>query len=233
MYFTNAQEVKNELLEVQVTPPTFMVNEKVNEYSTQHVNGNLQEFIAAHFNYTDSKNYHYSGVAILQFTVMENGHLDNFEIINSVYSEIDNALIETLKMTNGMWNPGTNNGEAIAMQREVSVAIHPAEERRSLDYRNQQSINQKMYQKGNKLLFVKNNPKKALNKYNYAIRYQPNDEALWIVRGFCHYQMGEEQKALKDWERVKDLSDQNLVKLNTTAYSQLHGFNLFAQILNE
>lgn len=102
-----------------------------------------------------------------------------------------------------MWNPGTTNGNPVAMENEVSISfyIHSIDEmiKMANDYQ----------QKGNKFMIVKNNPEKALKFYNKAITLLPGEETLLAMRGLCKYNLNDKNGALTDWNRLKTLSGRN------------------------
>ena len=140
------------------------------------------------------------GTEIVQFTVTPSGNVSNFKVINSVSSKIDKELIHVLKTTDGMWKPGYSNGEPTAMKKEVSFLFKAGNH----DYN--EIVNHftnkalKYFQEGNVNLLVKNKPKKALRLYSKGVQYRPNDKALLLLRGICNYELGDTERANRDWE---------------------------------
>ncbi len=116
---------------------------------------------------------------------------------------MDEEVINVLKQTKGMWTPATVNGQPVDMDVEVSVvfALHP-----STDF---VLLANNYLKRGNQNLFEKNNPKKALRFYDLGIKLLPNNETLLAVRGLCKYEMGDENGAIRDWERFKTLAERN------------------------
>lgn len=196
----SGQEVKNRLLELQVSPPKFMVSE---DQSTP-IQGNIYTFIQEHFSCPNPDVFNY-GTSVIRFTITNEGNLTDFKVLNSVSWDIDEALIETLKKSDGMWQPGANDGFPVAMQQEVALivktgmSVYKAER---LDFK---VLGTKMYARGNKLMFVKHRPKRALRKYNYVVRLLPKEQSVFISRGMCHHALGNEEAAINDWKRVKEL----------------------------
>ncbi|MCP4313418.1 MAG: hypothetical protein GY790_19345 [Bacteroidetes bacterium] len=50
------------------------------------------------------------GAVVIRFKVLPTGNLSEFEVINSLTPDYNNAVIAKLEATDGMWCPGTNNG---------------------------------------------------------------------------------------------------------------------------
>ena len=154
----------------------------------------------------------YEGTEIVQFTVTREGNVSNFKVVNSVCPELDNEVIKVLKNTNGMWKPGFQDGEPVATTKEVSFMFGDrSSETIATHFTNEAA---KFYRGGNKNLFVKNKPEKAIKYYNLAIRYLPNDPALLSMRGICYYELGNVENAKKDWNRVAMLGGTNAIEID-------------------
>ena len=164
------------------------------------------------------------GTEIVQFVVTPAGELTNFRVTNSLCPEIDEELIRVLKETNGMWEPGLKNGTPIAMEQEVKVMIGDYTDDTFVKYFTQKAENH--FINGSKKLFEQNNPKKALKHYNMAARYLPNDKSLLLLRGICHYDLGDDEKAEKDWNRIVALGG---IDIEKTEYD-LVGMKGFAKM---
>ncbi|MCY1719055.1 energy transducer TonB [Prolixibacteraceae bacterium Z1-6] len=63
------------------------------------------------------------GTEVVQFTVTPSGNVSDIKIINSVCSPIDKEVVRVLETTDGMWKPGYNNEEPVAMEKEVVLAF--------------------------------------------------------------------------------------------------------------
>jgi len=140
----------------------------------------------------------FQGTEVVEFVVTSSGEVSGFNIINSVSSEIDEEVMRAVKLTSGMWLPGSVNGEPADMKQEVAVTfkLHPTSDFVAMakDYLKQ----------GNKML-LKGNTRKALDYYDKAVTVLPNEEALLAARGMCRYQLGDEEGATRDWNRLKSL----------------------------
>lgn len=207
---------EQKLNEIKVTAPQFQSEffHSANDFLEHSV-----EFPAK------SKNAGLQGTEVIQFTVTTEGQITDFMVINSVSPEIDLEVIRILEVTSGKWTPGTVNGEPVAMTKEVSV-----------DFKNNPATNftelaNNHLQKGNQALFVKNQPEKALKHFNRGINFLPNDETLLAVRGLCKYNLGDENGAKHDWDRLKVLAERNgtsteienlaIIPQNTREYEEL------------
>ncbi len=143
---------------------------------------------------------------------------------------MDEEVIKALKMTVGMWIPATVNSKPVAMDVEVSVvfALHP-----STDF----VVLAKDYLKhGNRYLFEKNNPKKAIKYYDLGVNLLPNNETLLAVRGLCNYELGDEKSACCDWERLKIIAERNN-KLTETenlalSFNSMKGYHEMMKTIN-
>ncbi len=195
------------LRDVDVTPPSFMgVKTTVLDLAKST---SIYDYLGEKIEYPKmSENMMKEGCVIIQFTVLENGDLDNFEVINSVTSDIDNEVIKVLKSTDGMWRPGKNNGTPVAMEKEVAVTFQ-------MENSDHLKLAQKFYRRANKK-FEKNKYKKALRLLDHALVYQPYDKAVLLKRGQTRLLTGNMGGACQDWNRLKslgsDLADAYLEK---------------------
>lgn len=180
-----------ELKTIDVTPPSFKneVTKSIDDYLREHV-----EYPA------EARNWKLQGTEVIQFTVTPEGKLTDFEVLNSVSSEIDKEVIRTLETSSGKWVAGTINGEKVSMETEVSLAfmLNPNDNFTEMAKWN--------LRKGNELLFIKEQPKKALRFFDYAINLLPDNETIHAVRGLCKYRLGDENGANRDWDRANLLA---------------------------
>ena len=183
--------------------PVFIGSENVVSSLLENNNSNLLDnYIKENFVCPEMAHKCFmEGTEVVHFMVNEHGNVSNFKIINSVCPELDRELIRVLKTTDGQWIPSQINGEAVAMDVEVEFKFGIYNSRGDLvkDF-NKKATN--CYISGSKQLFVKNNPEKALKCYNNGIKYLPNNKALLMMRGFCHYELGDTESAHRDWNRI-------------------------------
>jgi hypothetical protein len=117
------------------------------------------------------------GTEVIAFVVTPGGELDGFRVINSVSPAIDDEVIRVLKGTSGSWVPGTLNGEQVAMELEVAIVYVP-------DHNFNLVEEAKHYlDKGNQMLLLKKDPKRALRCFNEAFRLIPNEESILAKNG--------------------------------------------------
>jgi tetratricopeptide (TPR) repeat protein len=186
--------------EIKVTPPEFAgmnINRPVNNLSL--INSYLVENVKI-----NNVNYGHQGTEVVQFTVTAEGNITDFNVINSVSRDIDKEMIRVLKTTKGMWKPGLNNNQAVAMTQEASMIFYLGEQKESAG----KIFNERAkvyYKDGGKALFEKHNANKALKCFSNGIQYLPYDKGLLLMRGFCRYELGDREGALKDWERMSSL----------------------------
>lgn len=189
----------NSMEEIKVIPPAFLGIETI--WQGKDVES-IDDFLANNIEYPQkSVNCGLQGTELIQFVVTSTGELTDYNVINSVCCEIDKEVIRILELTSGLWKPATVNGDPIAMVKEVSLAfkLHPGN-----DF---MMMAKNFADRGNKFLFVKKDPKKALKYYNQGIMLTPNEESLLIARSLCNFELGNEVAARTDWERLMSLNN--------------------------
>lgn len=196
--------------EVVVVAPFYQTN----------IYASVDDFLSKNIEYpSELKNSGIEGTEIIQFVVTPDGNLMDFIVINSVSPNLDEQIIQTLKITSGKWNPAMVDGNPVSMETEVSITFFLHSEQELIK-------SAKHYQdKGNEWLFVKDNPEKALKFYNQGTILLPNEESLLTMRSYCKYVLGDNEGALNDWERLKilasrngDVSEKYLAKQNLNWY---------------
>ena len=202
-----------DLQEIKVTAPQFR-----SEFYQ-----NLNDFLLSGIEYpVESIKAGDEGTEIIQFVITPMGNITDIKVVNSVSDFIDLEVIRMLEVSNGKWIPGTANGEPMAMEKEVTVVFKISEKSDFV-------AKAKSYlEHGNKMLFVNNRPEKALKFFDKSITLLPNDETLLAVRGLCKYEIGDNEGAQRDWNRIKILTERNAAEsLVETAvnYSKLNGYN--------
>lgn len=181
-----------ELTAIEVTPPAFKSEapKSINDFLQKNVEYPAEAYLSKQ-----------QGTEVVQFVITPEGKITDITMINSVSKEIDKEIISVLQLTSGSWEPGTKNGEPVSMESEVSMVfmLHP-----NVDFVEMAKENMG---KGNELLFLKNQPKRALKFYDDAINFLPNNETIHAIRGFCKYRIGDEDGANRDWDRANILAD--------------------------
>ena len=208
------QEPEANVKEIKVTAPKFAGIEKAAAILNMGKSESINEYVAKNFQL--SGHQFAEGTEVIQFTVTPAGEVTDFNIINSLSPEIDDKMIKILERTNGMWIPGFNNNVPVEMTKEVTMAFYAGKT-------SSKSVAEIFTEKatrcfcdGNKMLFEKQNPKKALKYYNWGINYMPNDQSLLLARGICRFETGDKDGARQDWEKLKNLSGVEIENWNLT-----------------
>lgn len=210
-----------DLQEIKVTPPKFR-----SEFYQ-----NLNDFLLSGIEYpVESIKAGNEGTEVIHFVITPMGNITDIRIINSISEIIDLEMKRILEITAGMWIPGTANGEPVFMEKEISVVFKISEKS---DFVAKAKSNLEL---GNKMLFEKKNPEKALKYFDKSITLLPNEETLLAVRGLCKYEMGDIESAKNDWNRLKILEEKNdaesLIKTSVN-YSQLSGYSEMITFVNK
>jgi tetratricopeptide (TPR) repeat protein len=192
---------------------------------------NINDFLLSGIEYpVESIKTGNEGTEVIQFVITPMGNITDIRVINSISEIIDLEMIRILKITAGMWIPGTANGEPVAMEKEISVVFKISEKS---DFVAKAKSNLEL---GNKMLFENKNPEKALKYFDKGISLLPNEETLLAVRGLCKYEMGDIEGAKNDWNRLKKPDEKNAAKLLTETsvnYSQLSGYSEMMTFVNK
>lgn len=140
------------------------------------------------------------GAEVIGFTVSPKGELTDFKVVNSVCQEIDDVVIKAIEETRGMWKPAVINGEAVAMEKEVTLVFKLSDQP---NYFNVHAG--KYFTKGAEMVLVNHNPSKALKFLDKGIVLLPNDRCLLAFRGLTRFELGDKTGAVQDWTRIKKL----------------------------
>jgi tetratricopeptide (TPR) repeat protein len=224
--FGQNQKPSNDLISVQ---PVFNGTSAANQTEPSET---IYDYLKKYVEYPPmSKDCGLQGTEVVKFVITPNGGITGFNVINRVCPKIDEEVIRILKTTSGKWTPGMVNGENVEMEQEVSLSflLH-----QSNDFEKMAASYQK---KGDKLMFVKNNPKKALKYYDQAIVLLPYEESLLAARGLCKYKIGDEEGAIDDWNRLNELAARNVLDTNLEElpqkYIETEGFALMMQTIKK
>ena len=197
------QQFSSKVIEVNMSQPRFIGNKELSAVVNEARFGTLNEYVLRHIQVPEvSKKFQEEGTEVIQFVVTPKGEVTGFNVVNSLSQEIDKEVIRVLKTTNGLWKPGLNNGEPVEMGKELSVNFKLSSGDDGTNFVDMAKI---FFKKGNRQFLVKANFKGALNNYNQAMRYLPNDKCLLASRGLCKYGLGDKTGACQDWNRIKAL----------------------------
>jgi TonB family protein len=207
-----------ELKTIDVTPPSLKNDVAIS----------IGDFLQKNVEYpAEARNWKFRGTEVIQFVVSPDGKLTGYTVLNSVSTDIDKEVIRTLESTSGKWVAGTINGKPVSMETVVSMAfmLNPKD-----DFVEMAKWNMR---KGNELLFLKEQPKKALKFYNYAVNLLPNNETIHAIRGFCKYTLGDENGANHDWDWANLLANEKglIIDFKNMALNSTN-FDDFESMLN-
>jgi Ca-activated chloride channel homolog len=82
----------------------------------------LDDFIKKNLTYPqDAAKISLEGKVMIQFIVDEKGNISDVQVIQGLITSMDNEAIRVVKLTNGMWKPGTQNGKAVKTYYTMEV----------------------------------------------------------------------------------------------------------------
>lgn len=171
------------------------------------------------------------GIVGIEFTINPNGKVSNFKVVNPVDYHLEQAVINCLKQTNGMWTPGKVNGQYSAMEKRVYVKFD-IEGNRSFDEisRGYYYLAVKKFYKGkntleNKLLSTNKKEKRSDRMFKSSLAYlekatvfNPNDATLefWKSRNYEMLDMPNEMhQALRNRRNLLSQEMNNNENTNT------------------
>jgi len=135
------------------------------------------------------------GRVILSFVIEKDGSLSNGVILISLGGGCDEEALRVVKMTDGMWTPGSKDGKLVRVRFVIPVKFTLKDVADSHDA----AI---AYNKG--LSFLKE--EKYEKAMAYFMIYQPGEslypDAIY-ASGLCKYMLGETKGAILDWEAAK------------------------------
>lgn len=156
-----------------------------------------------HLNYDNAQ-----AIVYYTFKIEESGEISNIEMILHGTYEMDSTLIKHLeKMPN--WFPAIEKGKTInktvlesyrwafAFNKEVEV---------------KDKILAKALYKSAINSFKKKDFTTALEKFNYAIKYNPNNTEYYFNLALCYYQLGKIDLACEYWNIVNILNPKKITK---------------------
>lgn len=143
------------------------------------------------------------GTEVVKFTITSAGNINDIRIENCVCCEIDDEVIRVLKQTNGMWVPEFKEGKPVESEQELAMVF--CDKSKSQITKHFVARATVFFNEGNKKFFEKQNPEKALKLYERGLVYLPYDKGLLFMRGVTNFELGNEEAARKDWEKIASL----------------------------
>jgi TonB family protein len=158
------------------------------------------------------------GIVVVEFTVEPDASVSNIFVVNSASFELDNAVIECIKGTDGMWRPGKVNDKFTPMQKEVTVIFDikdtpPLKELARSHYRKGIKLHQKgeTFKKSETLAENKKNKKaekqfkRSLEQLQMAKKYCTNESAIILWEALNYEQLGEKEKMEEKMEEFEQI----------------------------
>jgi len=184
---------------VSISPPAF------NSESSD----NLNDYLLSNLEYPyGTFNQGLQGTEVVRFSVTTFGAISNITVLNSVSKEVDREVKRVLQRTGGNWNPGTVNGKPSEMTRELSLAFV------LYSYQDMLKTANNHIQRGNKLVFEKNKPERALEYFNKAAKLFPNESSILYMQWYCLDQLDRGTEADAVRERYEFLASQHENKIH-------------------
>jgi len=116
--FSSLALAQDEVKSSESTPSNLLAP----EFTSIQENTGIIDYLKYHIRYPEiAEKRMIEGKVVIGFNVLPSGKLSDFEVIKSLSHECDQAVICSLRSTNGMWNSGTIDGEPVAMVRKVTV----------------------------------------------------------------------------------------------------------------
>ncbi len=191
-----------------------MMNIVEPEFEGTNENLRIKDFIEENLRTPlDAQKWRIEGVVVIRFNVLPTRDLSEFQVIQSVCSSFDEAVMDVLEASNGMWKPGTINDLPVPMEKEVTV-IYTTEGTQMY------TTAQLNKNKADKLL-KEGKYSRAIKRYTKTIESYPIDDLTIYRRGLAKYYSGNLEGAIHDFERVADLeshlADPMLTRLGEVA----------------
>lgn len=209
-------EKRHFLADQTVVPPQFK-GEQVEQQQTSPICCYIEKNLELPDRHLIEK-YQIEGTVVIDFTVEADGSLTNFVISNYVDNDLNYAVIDCIKETQGMWAPGMVNDKPAPMEKRIYVKFdiegNPSFEEIARNYYN---IATKRFAKGEQIqnsdgFNSKKRVRKYTRKYNSSIRllnhatvYCPNDASIFLWKAKNYEQLGMNQQMLEMLERRKEV----------------------------
>ncbi len=205
----------HQLKETLVTPPQFMGAEntnydsntsKFNQFADKYVENDLTS----------------NGVVVVLFTINKDGSVSDINLLNSVSNSTNNAVINCIEKSSGLWTPGKVNGNPVAMEKEIHFRFSDPSGP-SLEEMANSNLEKglKNYQLGLYIsekfhLTQEQAEKKSCKKFNRAIKYleiankyQPQEPSIIFWQACVYEKTGNEMMSIEKKNRFDEMSDMN------------------------
>lgn len=158
------------------------------------------------------------GTAIVSFVLSPEGKISQIEMVNSLHSRIDAQITQVIKATRNMWLPAENKNEA---EKMLFLPItYVIDDHKFLQnflkpyYLGRTAIintygatgeikNDKFYIERANMHYEAKQYQETLKYLNELIRRNPYNESLYLMRGNAYYNLGKQQKACEDFNKIQ------------------------------
>jgi TonB family protein len=182
------------------------------------------DFLVKNLRYPeDAKELGIQGKVIVKFIIEPDSTISNISIINGIGGGCDQEVIRLVKLMNGHWIPGFENGLPVRASYEFPVKF-------TLELSNSNNSSLTFYDTYNIgiELMKKGNYKKAVAYLtNYKSGDQVHLDALYAL-GLCKFYLSDYKGAIADWEELKTYEYNDCKPKLAEAY-----FKIGNQYLNE
>jgi len=213
-----AQQKSVEMADLKVEPPKFDKNGLV-EVRVESQKSSVNRFIEQELELSEELSlYQDEGIVGVQFTIAADGTVSNFEVKNHVSVLTDNAVIECLAKTDGMWIPGKVEGEFTSMEKLVFVKFdvigNPSHIEIAQDYfsRGVRHFNTALILDENVFLAEKKKIRKtdrllskAFNNLDLALKYAPDDISVLFWQAKIYEKQGKTEQMNDKLEKYQEL----------------------------
>ncbi|TAH26452.1 MAG: energy transducer TonB [Cytophagales bacterium] len=121
--------------EVPVEAPNTEVGEKTEEAvlwvaeKQTFKGGDIMKFLGKEIRYpAQAQNNNVAGRVIVEFIIEKDGSVSNVKAVRGIGSGCDEEAERVIKLTNGLWNPGKNNGHPVRLKMMQPIFFKLPEE---------------------------------------------------------------------------------------------------------
>lgn len=200
----------------QDTTVYFILDEGHNGVMPQFKGGEsaLYKFLGSNIHYPQlAKEKCISGRVFVTFVIEKDGSLTHAKIVAGIGGGCDLEALRVVNMMNGMWSPGTKNGQPVRVQFNIPVKF-------TLQDGGNPSDPTLSYNKGLDLM----KEEKYDKALDYFMMYSQADmiysDALY-ASGICRFMMSDYKGSITDWENARDEGHKGCAVRIAEAYMKL------------
>ncbi len=162
------------------------------------------------------------GVVVVLFTINADGTLSNFSIENSVSTTTDQAVVNCIRNTSGLWQPGSVNQEPVEMEKTIVVNFvstdSPTPEQMAQEYLESgiNKMNAAVNVMANVNLTQAVAERRANRKLNTALgfmekadKYKPTEPSITFWQACVYEKIGNEMKRNEKLHEFMEMVNSN------------------------